>query len=107
MLKTQIIFNYTTFRDFCVLYCTMSDSNFRKFLLGTVPTDDDKEIKGSKLPTKRQVLLCYLDHRQCSTTISKRDASKKKTVDCVIPFFQKAGVPTLSKQKMAEAVEKL
>ena len=32
---------------------------------------------------------------------------KKKTVDCVIPLFQKAGVPTLPKQKMAEAVEKL
>ena len=25
----------------------------------------------------------------------------------MIPFFQKAGVPTLPKQKMAEAVEKL
>ena len=32
---------------------------------------------------------------------------KQKTVDCVIPFFQKAGVPILPKQKMAEAVEKL
>ena len=32
---------------------------------------------------------------------------QKKTVDCVIPFFQKVGVPTLPKQKMAEAVEKL
>ena len=32
---------------------------------------------------------------------------QKKTVDCVIPLFQKAGVPTLPKQKMAEAVEKL
>ena len=32
---------------------------------------------------------------------------KKKTVDCIIPFFQKAGVLTLPKQKMAEAVEKL
>ena len=84
----------------------MSDSNYRKFLLGTVPTNGDKEIKRSKLPTEHQVLLCYLAHRQCSNTISKRDASKK-TVDCVIPFFQKAGVPTLSKQTMAEAVEKL
>ena len=32
---------------------------------------------------------------------------QKKTVDCVISFFQKANVLTLSKQKMAEAVEKL
>ena len=85
----------------------MSDLNFRKFLLGIVPSDDDIEIKGSKLPTEHQVLLCYLAHRQCSTTISKREVSKKKTVDCVIPFFQKAGVPTLPTQKMAEAVEKL
>ena len=33
--------------------------------------------------------------------------SRKKTVDCVIPFFQKPGVPTLPMQKMAEAFEKL
>ena len=84
----------------------MSDSNFRKFLRGTVPTDDDKEFKGPKFPTEHQVLLCYLAHRQCSITFSKRGASKKN-VDCVIPFFQKAGLPTLPKQKMAEAVEKL
>ena len=84
----------------------MSDSNFSKFLLGTIPIDDDKEIKGSKLPTEHQVLLCYLTYRQCSTTIIKRNVSKK-TVDCVIPFFQKPGVPTLPKQKRAEAVEKL
>ena len=32
---------------------------------------------------------------------------KQKNCNFVIPFFQKAGVPTLSKQKMTEAVEKL
>ena len=32
---------------------------------------------------------------------------KKKTVDFLISFFQKDGAPTLPKQKMAEAVEKL
>ena len=55
----------------------MSDSNFKEFLLDIVPTDDDKKIKGSKLSAKHQVLLCYFGYRQCSITISKRDASKK------------------------------
>ena len=35
----------------------MSDSNFRKFLLDTIYTNDDKEIKGFKLSTEHQVLL--------------------------------------------------
>ena len=85
----------------------MCNSNFRKLLVGSVPTGDNYEIKGSKLPTEHQVLLCCLSHGQCSTTISKHDASKKKTVVFVISFFQKDGAPTLPKQKMAEAVEKL
>ena len=83
----------------------MSDSNFKKFLLDTVSTDDDKEIIGSKLSTEHQVLLCYFAYHQCSITISKRGASKK-TVDCVIPCFSKSWC-TYSSQTMADAVEKL
>ena len=36
--------------------------NFKKFLLGTTPTGDDKEIKGCCLPYQLQNLLCQLAH---------------------------------------------
>ena len=51
----------------------MSDSNFRKFLLDTVPADDDKETKGSKLLTEHHNLLCCFAYHQCLITISKRE----------------------------------
>ena len=84
----------------------MSDSNFKEFLLDTIPTDDDKKIKGSKLSAEHQVLVCCFGYRQCLITISKRDASKK-TVDCVIPCFSKTSCTYSSQTKKAEAVKKL
>ena len=38
--------------------------------------------------------------------MTKRDAANK-TVEAALPFFLKAGIPTLQKHKMAEAIEKL
>ena len=84
----------------------MSNLSFKEFLLDTVPTDDDKKIKGSKLSAEHQVLLCYFGYRQCSIIISKRDASKK-TVDCVIPCFSKTWCTYSSQTKMAVAVKKV
>jgi len=55
-----------------------SASDFRRFLLGTLPTADDLKITGSRLPTKKQTLLCFLAHREAST--NKREASNS-TVD--------------------------
>ena len=84
----------------------MTDTKLQEYILGTIPTDENKIIKGSRLPTEHQVLLCYLAHRQCPNISSKREAANE-TVNVVIPFYEKAGIPTLHKQKMAEAVESL
>ena len=76
----------------------------RLSLLGTMPTDDDKTITGSRLPTAHQVLLCFLAHHQTSS--SKREAANK-TVETVKHFYNRARIPTLLDHKMAEEVEKL
>ena len=47
----------------------------RYFLLNTVPDLKDKEILGSKLPTVKQILLCFIAHHSEST--SKREAASK------------------------------
>ena len=82
----------------------MSKSDLRKFILCITPTDGDKTLKGSRLPTEHAV-LSFLAFRQ-SSAITKRDAANK-TVEAALPFFLKAGIPTLQKHKMAEAIEKL
>ena len=46
----------------------------KKHLLGNIPTDDEKEIKGSRQPTIRQILLCYLTHYDHGKT-TQRDAA--------------------------------
>ena len=74
----------------------------RFFLLDTIPTDDDKKIKGSKLPTTHQVLLCFLAHHK---TLTKREAANK-TVEISKHIYDCARIPTLQ-HKMAEEVEKL
>ena len=83
----------------------MSKSDWRKFILCTTPTDGDKTLKGSRLPTERAVLLSLLAFRQ-SSVITKRDAANK-TVAAALPFFLKASIPTLQKHKMTEAIETL
>ena len=61
------------------------DGKCQKFLLGTLPTEDDKKIAGCRLPIRRQVILCLLAY-QNSGTGSKRDAANK-TVDDVVMFY--------------------
>ena len=65
----------------------MTELNFRKCILGTTATDNDKTITDCRLPTERQVLSCFLAHSQLSNT-SKRDAANK-TIESVIPFYSK------------------
>ena len=72
--------------------------------LNHLPTDDDKTITGSRLPTAHQVLLCFLAHHQ--TASSKREAANK-TVETVKHFYNRARIPTLLDHKMVEEVEKL
>ena len=60
----------------------------RFFLLDTNPTEADKQIQGSSLPTKRQVLLCFLSHH---ASRKKRDAAND-TVKVVLPLYQKVRI---------------
>ena len=62
-----------------------------KFLFGTIPGDDDKKVKGSKLPTMRQVLLCLLSNPKNLHW----DQALSATIENVLLHFQKANIPTL------------
>ena len=74
------------------------------FLLGTKPTDDDKVMNGARLPTSRQVLLCFMAHH--SETVTVREAANI-TTDTVLLFYQRARIPTIATTKMAAAIIKL
>ena len=75
------------------------------FLVGTIPTDDDKTIKsGAWLPTSQQVLLYFMAHH--SATVTVREAANI-TTDTVLLFYQKARIPTIANTKMAAAIIKL
>lgn len=72
----------------------------RYFLLNGVPAESDKYITGSRLPTCKQVLFCYLAHHATKTYRE----SANETVQSVIHFYQRARIPHLSKSKMVEAI---
>ena len=74
------------------------------FLLGSTPTEDDLSITGAKLPTVRQVLMCFLASHASPMTVR---AAAKATVVKVLPFYDKARIPTLNPVKMEEEVLKL
>ena len=95
---------FSLFQDKISIMTSPRDKNPRFFLLGTVPTEDDKEINGTRLPTVKQILLCFLAHHTGSTT--KREAANA-VVNSVIPFYGRARVRTLAPQKMSEEIEKL
>ena len=49
------------------------------FLLGSTPTEDDLSITGAKLPTVRQVLMCFLSSHASPMTV--RAAAKATFVE--------------------------
>lgn len=61
-------------------------------LLGTVPQDDEREIKGCKLPTKRQVLLSLL----ANLRDMHWDQALSATIDSVLQHYQRSNVPTIA-----------
>ena len=83
----------------------LREKDSRYFLLGTVASEDDKQIRGSRLPTVKQVLLCFLAHHS-DADVKIREAANA-TIQTVQPFYSRARVPMLAPQKMAEEVEKL
>lgn len=84
----------------------------RYFLLETTPAAKDKIITGCRLPTRRQVLLCFIAHkeelRKNDTTNSKkvlRDAANATTT-LVLPFYEKARIPSLLPNKISQEILK-
>ena len=77
-------------------------SDPRYFLLGSVPTEDDLNITGVKLPTYKQVFMCFLASQASDMTLR---AAAKVTVEKVLPFYEKARVPYLHPKKMEEVLK--
>lgn len=76
-------------------------------------TEDHQYIRGSRLPTKRQVLMSFLCNskllRENDETKQKkitREAAKKVVAE-VLVHYQRAGIPTVQEHKMAEKIEEL
>ena len=82
------------------------NSDPRYFLLGSTPGEVDKTIAGSRLPTVRQVLFNFLAFHTNDSKLTVREAANI-TVSNVIPFYEKARVPHLAPNKMAEVVIKI
>ncbi|KAL7643830.1 UNVERIFIED_CONTAM: hypothetical protein RMT77_005836 [Armadillidium vulgare] len=71
---------------------TRHNDRYIQMILGTIPGIDDKEIKGRKLPTKRQVILCLLANLK---NLTFNDALFL-TIDNVLKHYTKANIPTIS-----------
>ena len=82
-----------------------SVSDPRYLLLGTTPSDTDKEITGTRLPTSQQVLLCFLAHH-ADRDVTIRTAANL-TSDQVLPFYHKARIPVIAATKVAGKVIEL
>ncbi|KAL7631840.1 UNVERIFIED_CONTAM: hypothetical protein RMT77_017864 [Armadillidium vulgare] len=70
---------------------TRHNDRYIQMILATTPGIDDKEIKGRKLPTKRQV-ICLLANLK---DLTFNDALSL-TIDNVLKHYKKANIPTLS-----------
>ena len=80
------------------------------FLLGTVPTSEDKSIVTAKLPTYRQVLLAFLARREEYATKKDkflRTAAKETIQEEVLPIYEKADIKMKANNKCEEDIIKL
>ena len=66
----------------------------RYFLLGTTPTEADKDINTSKAPTHKQILLLFL-------------ARKDENHDSIGKYLYRIAEDTLFDKKLLEHYEKL
>ena len=71
---------------------TRKNSQYLRMILGTIPGHEDKEIKGCKLPDKRQVLLCLLANLKDSSW----NEALSHTIDNVQMHYERANIPTIS-----------
>ena len=79
-----------------------TNQGFQYEILGSGVFESDKEIKSSRLPTRKQTLLCFLAHSQ---TVSNREAANA-TATIIKEYYDKARIPSIAFHKIAEAVLK-
>jgi len=81
----------------------------RLFLLGSVPTLDDKKILTSKLPTNKQVLFSFIirkeeEYSKNKTKKSIFSAAMGTVLEEVLPIYAKARIPTKTEKNVALAI---
>jgi len=75
------------------------------FGIGTGITRADAEITGSKLPTNSQILRCYMFHQHEGLTLNRtRHENAKIVLKQIIPFYNKANIPTITEKKACEKI---
>ena len=81
----------------------------RLFLLGSVPTHDDKLISINKLPTNKQVLLSFIARKEEEYTTNKTKKSMSKAAmltvtESILPIFKRARIPTKTDKKLSQDI---
>lgn len=74
-------------------------SDTYEWLLGNT----SEELKGKTLPTQRQVLLCYHQHKNDCT----KNLSAKRTVQQVVEFWEQSEIPCVSHAQARKKLDKL
>lgn len=78
------------------------------FGLGSGITTTDSQITGSRLPTSRQVLRCFMFHQQKGTSTRQTKFETAKIVlSQVSEFYRKANIPMISDKKACQKIIKL
>ena len=79
------------------------------FLLGSVPTHDDKLIPINKLPTNKQVLLSFIARKEEEYTTNKTKKSMFKAAmltvtESIFPIYKRARIPTKTDKKLCQDI---
>ena len=79
---------------------------YRYRVLGEIPNEDHQTITGSNLPTKKQVLLCFLSYHRQDDPDMRMDRSDAAacTVAQVKPFYERARIPTVNNSNMKKVI---
>lgn len=76
--------------------------------LGSVITSDDAIITGSRLPTCRQILRCFLFHQNNPTQKNQTQKDSARSVlEKLLPFYGKANIPVITNKKAEEKIIRL
>ena len=82
----------------------MSTRNFSLLNIIELPSEEDVILKGAKLPSYRQTLLCYLAIQKFqSGMMTERDAAKN-VAEPIINIYTKARIPTKSTEGIIKQI---